>query len=62
MLTVRRPLLPVLPPPIRVDSRRPLKSLLVVPAYGRHYSTDEKALADYETGKDFKIIFFGYHF
>jgi len=30
--------------------------IILVPAYGRKYSTDEAILADYEAGKDFKIF------
>ena len=30
--------------------------LVVMPAYGRSYSTSEQAIADWKSGKDFKIV------
>jgi hypothetical protein len=30
--------------------------LMIMPAYGRQYKTSQEAKADWETGKDFKIV------
>ena len=32
-----------------------VKSIILIPAYGRDYSTAEKAIADFAAGKDFTI-------
>ena len=32
------------------------KPLMIMPAYGRQYKTSEEAKADWNAGKDFKII------
>ena len=32
------------------------KPLMIMPAYGRHYKTSEEAKADWNAGKDFKIV------
>lgn len=29
---------------------------MIMPAYGRQYKTSQEAKADWETGKDFKIV------
>lgn len=32
------------------------KPLMIMPAYGRQYTTSEQAKADWNAGKDFKIV------
>jgi hypothetical protein len=32
------------------------KPLMIMPAYGRQYKTSEEAKADWNAGKDFKIV------
>ena len=32
------------------------KALMIMPAYGREYKTSEEAKADWNVGKDFKIV------
>jgi hypothetical protein len=32
------------------------KPLMIMPAYGRQYKTSEQAKADWNAGKDFKIV------
>ena len=32
------------------------KPLMIIPAYGRQYKTSEQAKADWNAGKDFKIV------
>ena len=32
------------------------KALMIMPAYGRQYKTSEQAKADWNAGKDFKIV------
>ena len=32
------------------------KPLMIMPAYGREYKTSEEAKADWNAGKDFKIV------
>jgi hypothetical protein len=32
------------------------KPLMIMPAYGRQYKTSEQARADWNAGKDFKIV------
>jgi hypothetical protein len=33
-----------------------MQTLFLRPAYGRHYQSQQKALNDWNSGKDFKII------
>ena len=33
-----------------------LNSMILVPAYGRTYATAEQALADWNAGKDFRLL------
>jgi hypothetical protein len=32
------------------------KPLMIMPAYGREYKTSEEAKADWNAGKDFKVV------
>jgi len=32
------------------------KALMIMPAYGREYKTSEEAKADWNAGKDFKVV------
>ncbi len=37
-----------------------MKPLILVPAYGRKYQTEEAAIKDYQDGKDFKVMYGAY--
>lgn len=39
-------------PPAAITRR----TIVAIPAYGRHYATDEAAALDYANGSDFRII------